>query len=81
MDQGETPRDKDRVTETWKRISDETRTERITKALDAALPQHTKRMYNRLEREEATILAQLRTGCCRLNYYLAKIKAGESNEV
>jgi len=57
----------------------ESRGGRHTKNLDRALPgTHTRRLYDGLKREEATILAQLRTGRCRLNYYLHRINAVES---
>lgn len=51
-----------------------------TKFIDTALPgRHTLKLYNGLKREEANILAQLRTGMTRLNTYLHKIKAAESD--
>ena len=51
-----------------------------TRSIDKALPgKHTKKLYDNLRREEATVLAQLRTGMCRLNVYLAKIRAIDGN--
>src|SRR5437667_10348199 len=46
----------------------------FTKQLDKALPgRHTKQLYDRLNRDQASRLCQLRTGRCRLNSYLNKI--------
>lgn len=48
--------------------------------VDKALPgKHTRKLYNDLKREDATILSQLRTGKCRLNGYLHRIGAVISN--
>lgn len=48
----------------------------FTKDIDKALPQrHTRILYDDRTREDAAILAQLRTNKCRLNGYLSKIKA------
>ncbi|KAJ5819479.1 hypothetical protein N7474_005070 [Penicillium riverlandense] len=45
-----------------------------TKAIDSALPgKHTRDMYDQLHREQASTLAQLRTGHARLNRYLRRI--------
>jgi hypothetical protein len=56
-----------------------TGTGKFTRNLDQALPgKHTKQLYDKLKREESSILAQLRTGKCRLNHYLASIKQCES---
>ena len=53
---------------------------RHTKNLDRALPQrHTKRLYDSLNREDASILAQLRTGKARLNSYLHRINAADTD--
>lgn len=49
---------------------------RYSKRIDSALPgTHTKRLYNQLNRKEAGILVQLRTGMARLNGYLHRIQA------
>ena len=51
----------------------------FTRQLDGALPsKHMRKIYDSLGYKEAGILAQLRSGMCRLNAYLAKIKAVES---
>ena len=48
--------------------------------MDTALPgKHTRRLYDSLKREEAYVLAQLRTGIIRLNGYLYQIGAAESD--
>ncbi|KAF9728623.1 hypothetical protein PMIN01_13451 [Paraphaeosphaeria minitans] len=50
-----------------------------SKRIDAALPgRHTRRLYDNLSRQEATVLAQLRTGMIRLNAYLYQIRAADS---
>jgi len=47
--------------------------------MDAALPgKHTKKMYDLLTKSEARILAQLRTGMAKLNGFLFRIKATDS---
>ena len=47
--------------------------------LDTALPgKHTKALYDSLSKRDARILIQLRTGCARLNQFLARIKAVKS---
>jgi hypothetical protein len=51
-----------------------------TRKLDTALPgKHTRLLYNAFKRTEAGILAQLRTGMSRLNGYLYRIKAAETD--
>lgn len=51
-----------------------------SKRVDKALPgKHTRKLYDVLKREDATILSQLRTGKCRLNGYLHRIGATVSN--
>ena len=50
-----------------------------TKNLDRALPgAHTRQLYDRLKREDAKILVQMRTGRCGLNHYLHRTKRAES---
>jgi hypothetical protein len=52
-----------------------------SKRVDTALPgKHTRQLYDRLTRKEAGVLAQLRTGMARLNGYLHRINAAESDE-
>ena len=47
--------------------------------MDAALPgKHTKKMYDLFTKSEARILAQLRTGMIKLNEFLYRIKATDS---
>ena len=54
---------------------------RYTKQLDRALPgRHTRKLYDNLRRDEAQILAQLRTGKNRLNSALHAIKALDSDQ-
>jgi hypothetical protein len=49
-------------------------TGQFTRQLDSALPgPHTKMLYDCLDREKASILAQLRTGRAQLNGYLHRI--------
>ena len=44
--------------------------------VDAALPgKHTKVIYDMLNKKEASILSQLRTGMARINSYLHRIGA------
>ncbi|KAM5528512.1 reverse transcriptase [Fusarium oxysporum f. sp. phaseoli] len=51
-----------------------------SKRIDRALPgKHTKVLYDSLKRREADVLAQLRTGMARINSYLNKIGAVESD--
>jgi hypothetical protein len=53
---------------------------KFSKALDVALPgKHTRDLYDKLKRREACILAQLRTGMARLNGFLSRIGAVESD--
>lgn len=52
---------------------------RFTQSIDHALPgKHTRKLYDKLSREQAATLSQLRTGKNKLNYYLAKAKIVES---
>lgn len=52
---------------------------RYSKEIDTALPGgHTKTLYDRLNRAEASILARLRTGMIGLNGYLHQIGMAES---
>jgi hypothetical protein len=54
---------------------------RYSKRIDTALPgRHTRQLYDRLTRKEAAVLAQLRTGMARLNGYLYRINAAESDQ-
>jgi ribonuclease HI len=54
---------------------------KFSKAMDAALPgKHTRDLYDKLKRREACILAQLRTGMARLNGFLNRIGAAESDQ-
>ena len=54
-------------------------TGQFTRQLDSALPGlHTKMLYDSLDREKASILAQLRTGHARLNGYLHRIGETDS---
>ncbi|KAJ5267456.1 hypothetical protein N7478_010264 [Penicillium angulare] len=51
------------------------------KRVDAALPgKHTRLLYDRLSWKEATVLAQLRTGMARLNGYLYRINAADTDQ-
>ena len=51
-----------------------------TRKFDTAFPgKHTSCLYNAFKRTEAEILAQLRTGMSRLNGYLYRIKAVDSD--
>jgi ribonuclease HI len=57
------------------------RTGEYTKKLDTALPgKHTYFLYNSFKRAEASILAQLRTGMTKLNGYLHRIGASETDQ-
>jgi hypothetical protein len=52
-----------------------------TRKLDTALPgKHTCLLYNSFKRAEASILAQLRTGTIKLNGYLHRIGASETDQ-
>lgn len=54
---------------------------RHSKRVDAALPgKHTRQLYDHLSRKEAVVLSQLRTGMARLNSYLYRIDAAESDQ-
>jgi hypothetical protein len=49
--------------------------------MDIALPgKHTRKIYDHLKRREASVLAQLRTGMTRLNGFLNRIGAAESDQ-
>ena len=62
----------------WKPIE---RVGEYTRKLDAALlGKHTYFLYNSFKRAEATILAQLRTGMAKLNGYLHRIGASETDQ-
>jgi ribonuclease HI len=51
-----------------------------SKRIDRALPgKHTQALYDGLKRREAGVLSQLRTGMARINSYLNKIGAAESD--
>ena len=52
-----------------------------TRKLDTALPgKHTRLLYDSFKWLEASILAQLRTGMTRLNGYLNRIEASETDQ-
>ena len=52
---------------------------KASQELDTALPgKHTKAIYDSLKKKDARIIVQLRTGCARLNQFLARIRAVES---
>ena len=54
---------------------------RHSKDIDAALPgKHTQAMYDALNKNEAGVLAQLRTGMARINAYLYRIGASETDQ-
>ena len=56
-------------------------TGRHSKDIDAALPgKHTKAIYDKLNKKEAGILAQLRTGMARINSYLHRIGASGTDQ-
>lgn len=51
----------------------------FSKKVDLALPgRHTRELYDKLSSQEASVLAQLRTGMARLNYYLHQIGSAPS---
>jgi ribonuclease HI len=53
----------------------------FARQVDQALPgRHTRRLYDHLTKTDAGILAQLRSGKCRLNHYLARINAVDSEQ-
>jgi len=54
---------------------------KYSRDIDTALPgKHTRILYDSLKRREASVLAQLRTGMARLNGYLHRIGAAESDQ-
>ena len=54
---------------------------KYSREMDTALPgKHTRTLYDGLKRREASLLAQLRTGMARLNGYLHRIRAAESDQ-
>ncbi|CEO59700.1 Putative Reverse transcriptase [Penicillium brasilianum] len=54
---------------------------RHVKRVDSALPgKHTRQLYDRLSWKEASVLAQLRTGIARLNDYLYRINAADTDQ-
>lgn len=54
---------------------------KFTQSINCALPgKHTKILYDSLSKPQTTLLAQLRTGKSRLNDYLAKVNARESDQ-
>ena len=54
---------------------------KFTQSIDGAIPgNHTNMLYNQLGKEQARILAQLRTGKSRLNDYLSGIGGVESDQ-
>ena len=54
---------------------------KYTQKLDRALPgPHTRILYGSLTRKQASVLAQLRTGMARLNAYLHRIGASETEQ-
>ena len=54
---------------------------RVIKSFDKALPgRHTDIIYNGRTKKQSQILCQLLTGICRLNSYLAKIQAVDSDQ-
>ncbi|KMQ81479.1 hypothetical protein RF55_26204 [Lasius niger] len=53
---------------------------KYSKRIDTALPgRHTRTLYDGLKRKEADVLVQLRTGMARINSFLHKIGAIESD--
>ena len=53
---------------------------KYSKNIDTALPgKHTRTLYDGLNRKNAKVLAQLRTGMTRLNSHLNKIAAADSD--
>ena len=62
-----------------KKVALPVRAGKAIKELDCALPgPHTKIIYDRISKNDAVIIAQLRTGNARLNLFLARIKATNS---
>ena len=63
----------------YKQTPTQTELCRHIRQIDKAAPgKHTRKLYDNLKAEDAAILAQLRTGKCRLNQYLADIKIVDS---
>jgi hypothetical protein len=53
---------------------------RYSKTIDIALPgQHTRRLYDAIKRRESNVLVQLRTGMARINGYLHRIGAADTD--
>jgi hypothetical protein len=53
---------------------------KYSKAVDRALPgQHTRKLYDAVKRRESNVLAQLRTGMARINSYLHRIGAADTD--
>jgi ribonuclease HI len=53
---------------------------KYSKAIDKALPgQHTRKLYDAVKRRESNVLAQLRTGMARINSYLHRIGAADTD--
>jgi hypothetical protein len=58
-----------------------TQTGQHLRRIDTALPgPHTRLLYNSMKRKQASVLAQLRTGMSRLNNYLFRINAAETDQ-
>lgn len=54
---------------------------RHSRRVDIAFPgKHTRQLYDRLSWKEASVLAQLRTKMARLNGYLFRINAAETDQ-
>ncbi|KZL85919.1 hypothetical protein CI238_13517, partial [Colletotrichum incanum] len=54
---------------------------KFSKRVDSALPgKHTRQLYDSFSWKQASILAQLRTGMARLNWYLHQIGAAASDQ-
>lgn len=57
------------------------KTGKFLQKIDKALPEkHTKKLYDLLSREDAAILAQLRTNIFKLNTYLYKINIAKTDK-
>ena len=66
-------------TDIMKKVALPVRAGKAIKELDCALPgPHIKIIYDKLSKNDAAIIAQLRTGNARLNLFLARIKATDS---
>jgi hypothetical protein len=62
-----------------KREMSATEKDSFRRHIDQAIPgKHTRTLYDRLSKKDASVLAQLRTGKCRLNHYLARINAAQT---